>query len=274
MFVFVVLMTVFIMPSCSGEVALRYMSFNIRNSRANDGDNGWDFRKAAVLKMIAAEAPTVFGLQEACSEQLDYLDANLPAYSRVGVGRDDGKEGGEFCALYYRNDLYDLVDHGDFWLSETPSVPDYGWDAACIRIVTWACLRDKASGKGFYAFNTHLDHKGELAREQSVLLIINKIHSIVKDDKTPVILSGDFNSDISSSIFVPLKAEMEDSRAFLDMKDWEPTFNYFGAPFDGEKLIDYIFYKNAKVRSFKTLNGNYGAPYVSDHYPILADFSF
>ncbi|MBQ0128382.1 MAG: endonuclease/exonuclease/phosphatase family protein [bacterium] len=256
------------------EATVRYISYNIRYGTANDGDNSWEFRQSATKKMLENEQPTVFGLQEALPLQLDYIGDNFPQYSRVGVGRDDGKEAGEFMALFYRNDLYDLLDSGDFWLSETPDTPTMGWDAACYRIVTWAKLKDVKTEKAFYAFNTHLDHVGQVAREQSILLIIKRINEIVEDETLPVFLSGDFNSDVSSPIFDPLKAVMSDSRALLAAEQWEASFNYFGKPYDGNPLIDHIFYKNAEITDFRTLNGDYGKPYISDHYPIMAEFVF
>ena len=252
------------------DVEIKYVSYNIRNSRANDGDNAWDIRKSATKEMIEREQPDIFGLQEAYIEQLQYIDNNFPNYSRVGVGRDDGKEEGEFMAVYYRNDKFKLLDSGDFWLSETPDECSMGWDAACRRIVTWAKLKDIESKKVFYAFNTHLDHVGEVAREQSILLIVNKIDKIVKKDKAPVFLSGDFNSNVSSPIFDPLKNIMKDSRAILPESEWIPTYNNYANGNDA--MIDYIFYKNAEVLDFKTLNGDYGKPYISDHYPVMARF--
>ena len=252
------------------DVEIKYISYNIRNSRANDGDNAWDIRKSATKEMIEREQPDIFGLQEAYIEQLQYIDNNFPNYSRVGVGRDDGKEEGEFMAVYYRNDKFKLLDSGDFWLSETPDECSMGWDAACRRIVTWAKLKDIESKKVFYAFNTHLDHVGEVAREQSILLIVDRINKIVKKDKAPVFLSGDFNSNVNSAIFDPLKNIMKDSRAILPESEWIPTYNNYGNGNDA--MIDYIFYKNAEVLDFKTLNGDYGKPYISDHYPVMAIF--
>ena len=252
------------------NLTIKYISYNIRNSRANDGDNAWDIRKPATKEMIDKEQPDVFGLQEAYIEQLQYIDNNFPNYSRVGVGRDDGKEEGEFMAVYYRNDKFKLLKNGNFWLSETPDECSMGWDAACRRIVTWAKLKDKETGKVFYAFNTHLDHVGEVAREQSILLITKKIDEIVKKDKAPVFLSGDFNSNVSSPIFDPLKNIMKDSRAILPESEWISTYNNYGNGNDA--MIDYIFYKNAEVLDFKTLNGDYGKPYISDHYPVMATF--
>ena len=271
---FVILLSLAVLLLCGGcgsrekDVEIKYISYNIRYANTSDGDNAWDIRKPATKEMIEREQPDVFGLQEALIGQLQYIDSNFPQYSRVGVGRDDGKEDGEFMAVYYRNDKFKLMENGDFWLSETPDECSMGWDAACKRIVTWAKLKDKETGKVFYAFNTHLDHVGEVAREQSILLIVKKIDEIVKKDKAPVFLSGDFNSNVNSAIFDPLKNIMKDSRAILPESEWIPTYNSFGN--GGDSMIDYIFYKNAEVLDFKTLNGDYGKPYISDHYPVMA----
>ncbi len=271
---FVFLLSLAVMLLCGGcgsrekDVEIKYISYNIRYANASDGDNAWDIRKPATKEMIEREQPDVFGLQEALIGQLQYIDSNFPQYSRVGVGRDDGKEDGEFMAVYYRNDKFKLLENGNFWLSETPDQCSMGWDAACRRIVTWAKLKDKETGKVFYAFNTHLDHVGEVAREQSILLIVKKIDEIVKKDKAPVFLSGDFNSNVNSAIFDPLKSIMKDSRAILPESEWIPTYNNYGN--GGDAMIDYIFYKNAEVLDFKTLNGDYGKPYISDHYPVMA----
>ena len=273
---FVFLLSLAVMLICGGcgsrekDVEIKYISYNIRYANASDGDNAWDIRKPATKEMIEREQPDVFGLQEALIGQLQYIDSNFPQYSRVGVGRDDGKEDGEFMAVYYRNDKFKLLENGNFWLSETPDQCSMGWDAACKRIVTWAKLKDLDSKKVFYVFNTHLDHVGEVAREQSILLIVKRINEIVNDDKMPVLLSGDFNSNVSSPIFDPLKNIMKDSRAILPESEWIPTYNSFGN--GGDSMIDYIFYKNAEVQDFKTLNGDYGKPYISDHYPVMATF--
>lgn len=277
--VFGFLFIVFVLfSSCSGEheqnTELKYISFNVRNSRANDGENSWENRRPAVKDMIERESPDVMGLQEAYIEQLEYIDSNFPGYSRVGVGRDDGKEDGEFMALYYRNDKYQLLDNGDFWLSETPDIPDFGWDAGCKRIVTLAKLQDKETKKVFYAFNTHLDNVGEIARKQSILLIVDRINKMVKKKNMPVFLSGDFNSNADMPIFDPLKEIMGDSRKILPKSEWKKTFNNYGVDCGCDTLIDHIFYRNAQAIDFNVLDGDYGRPYISDHYPVAAKFRF
>lgn len=245
---------------------LKVISFNIRYNSWNniDGENGWPNRKAAVVRMINEEKPAAIGLQEALIDQLRYLDSCLPAYRRVGVGRDDGKEAGEFMAIYY--DTTRLVAHivGTSWLSETPLEPSKGWDAACYRTVTSVFFTDKISGQSFYYYNTHLDHMGPVARAESAKYLAKLTD---ESEDIPVILGGDMNSTIDDTIFnafykVGLKAAREMTRN-TSHKD---TYTGFGK--DRPSLIDHFFVREVKVERFRTLDGDYGVPYISDHYPI------
>ena len=213
-------------------------------------------------------------MQEAYFVQLQYLLQNLPDYDYIGLGRDDGAHGGEHMAILYRKDRFKVLEHGDFWLSETPFVCSRGWDAACHRIVTWGCFIDKKTGKPLYCFNTHLDHVGEVARRESVKLITQRIKEIVLDKRAPIFLTGDFNSDINSEIFDPLKKVMKQARKDAPVTDNKGTFNGWGSA-PNNIVIDHIFYKNAKPMVFKTLNEDkYGRALISDHYPIKGVFRF
>ena len=109
---------------------LRLMTYNIRYATENDGDNQWDNRKEFLSEQLQFFAPDVFGIQEGLQHQVNYLDGQLDNYSFVGVGRDDGASKGEYCAIYYNTDKFQVLDHGTFWLSETPDVVSKGWDAA------------------------------------------------------------------------------------------------------------------------------------------------
>ena len=167
----------FSMPAFAADGAepIKLISYNLRNSHGKDGDNVWMKRRHATPEMIRREAPDVFGVQEGLIDQLHYIDAECPQYARVGVGRDDGAEKGEFMAVYYLRDRFELLDSGTFWLSETPDKVSRGWDGACNRTVTWVELKDRKSGKEFFYFNTHLDHKGKGA----TMLILGAILMIV-----------------------------------------------------------------------------------------------
>ena len=256
-----------------GECSVKVMSYNIRytGEPAKDGQNHWDYRRAASINMIREEQPTVVGVQEALAPQLQFLDENLPEYGHVGVGRDDGKSAGEHMAILYLKERVELEDWGTFWLSATPAEVSMGWDAVCHRTCTWALLRDKTTGKPFAVMSTHLDHKGMEAREQSVLLLVQKLEELIAEPM-PVFLTGDFNSTTDDAIFLPLKAVMKDARAEATQSDGRGTFNGWGS---SSKVIDHIFFRSAEVDKFSVLcDKNYGAPYISDHYPIAIEARF
>lgn len=252
-----------------GPGKIRVVSYNIRLSFAAkaDGDNAWEFRKDATLNMIEREQPTVFGLQEALPDQLAYIEAAFPQYSRIGVGRDDGVAEGECMAIYWFPDAVELCDSGTFWLSETPETPSMGWDAACKRTVTWAIFLDKGSDINFVYLNTHLDHMGEVARRESIKLIADWVQENVYPGE-PVFIGGDFNSDVSSDIFQPLwDLGFESARDIAPETDHKGSFNSWGnAP--SNVLLDHVLVRACIPLSFKTLDGDYGAPYISDHYPV------
>ncbi len=257
-----------ILSSCSNaEPDLKIISFNIRYNSWNniDGANGWPFRKEAVVNMITQEHPDAIGLQEALVDQLLYLDSSLPTYRRVGVGRDDGKDAGEFMAIYYDTTRLEYLGYNTYWLSETPEVPSIGWDAACRRTVTTLKLRDRHSGKEFVYLNTHLDHVGMVARAESAKFIASTIKDFPTD--LPVILGGDMNSTIDDTIFNTFYANgLQSAKELSGSESNDITYNAFGK---GEgSAIDHFFVRNAKVSTFNTLTADYGAPYISDHYPI------
>ena len=257
---------------------IKVISYNIRlsghgHARGADGVHYWDNRKHASINMINDEKPTVFGLQEACSDQMDFLVENLPQYDHIGVGRDDGKRAGEFMAIFYDKSKVELIDGGTFWLSPTPEKPSRGWDAACIRTCTWSRMRMKASGDEFIYLNTHLDHVGVVAQEESLKLIVERLQTYI-DEELPIFLTADFNATPDSHIFEPLKESMEDAREVAPESDYRGTFNGWNTV-KKPTLIDHIFLRDAKAHSFRVLcDKNYGAPLISDHYPVVLEASF
>ena len=148
-------------------------SYNIRCDTPVDGDNAWPYRKERVEALIRFYGFDVLGVQEAKPSQMSDLRA-MPGFASVGVGRDGGDRG-EYSAIFYRTDRLRVLDSGTFWLSETPDKVSRGWDGACNRTVTWVELKDRKSGKEFFYFNTHLDHKGKGA----TMLILGAILMIV-----------------------------------------------------------------------------------------------
>lgn len=254
-------------PAPSNEI--KVISYNIRMSGNPEADatNYWTFRKEASIAMIDEEQPTVIGLQEACPDQMVYLEEKLENYDYIGVGRDNGKDEGEFMAIFYDTRKVEVGKNGTFWLSDTPDEVSRGWDGACNRTCTWGIFKLKGSGKEFVYFNTHLDHRGKVAREEAIKLIVKKIEELAPKD-LPIFLTADFNSPTTNAIFEPLKAVMKDARAESPQTDNGGTYNGFRKD-PGVNIIDHIFYKNAEALSFAVLRGDYGAPFISDHYPVV-----
>lgn len=250
------------------------MSFNIRYENLEDGEHIWQNRKGAVVEMLNTVRPDVFGVQEALVSQVDYLDSAMVDYSFVGVGRDDGVCAGEYAAIYYRTDMFDVVADGHFWLSETPNVPGLGWDAVCTRIATWAKLKIKASGKEFLVMNTHFDHVGLAARNNSGLLILNKIEELGGD--VPAVLMGDFNSVVTDEALKPILASMTEVYAAVEDKDaTSDTFIGFSPKNVKGQIIDHIFCNAGfKPTYYKIITDTYGLPQLSDHRPVLCKLAF
>lgn len=219
-------------------------TYNIRNQNSGDEKNGnvWATRCKVICDMINFEAPDVFGTQEVLIGQLRDLRAGLDNYDFIGVGRDDGKEAGEYSALFYKKDHLTLLNNGNFWLNETPDKPKLGWDAACIRICTWGEFKQKNTGFHFFHFNLHMDHVGIVARREAAKLIVKKIREIAKG--TPVIVTGDFNVDQNNEIFKIFTDSgiLKDSYSAARLRFAENgTFNSFDTGLWSSSRIDHVF---------------------------------
>ena len=272
LFFLFVFLTVCGVAAAKSPLELKIISYNIR-TLARDGENSWQFRKHATKNMIELHKPDAFGLQEAMLPHMQYIDSVCPQYARVGVGRSDGKEGGEFVTIYYNKERFDLLDSGTFWLSETPDQVSRGWDAALPRITTWVKLRDKATKRKFFYFNTHFDHMGTTARVESSKLIVEKIREIA-GKKATVVLTGDFNIESENEALQPLYDNMSAARRCAPITDNKGTYNGWGL-MKRYPVIDHIFYGGRKVKcnAFRTLDGDYGAKFISDHFPLEAIFT-
>jgi endonuclease/exonuclease/phosphatase family metal-dependent hydrolase len=261
------------------QLDLNIMTFNIRYDNPGDGTNSWEYRKENAIKMIRFEEVDVLGMQEVLASQLKDITGQLSEYNAVGVGREDGKEKGEFSPILYNKNKLTLIKSGYFWLSETPDKPSKGWDAACERIATWVQLKDKVTGKKVFVMNTHFDHIGQVARQESVNLIKAKIAQL--SEGLPQIFMGDLNSDPKSSVVKSLLTA-DGSFAFLDSKDrasvvygpnW--TFHDFGKiPYAERPLIDYILVNKAvTVKKYGVLAETLNEAFLSDHAPVFIKIS-
>ena len=247
------------------------ISYNIRYDNNWDIENSWEIRRSNIIQILIKYSPSIIGIQEGLLNQVQYIDSSLINYDYVGVGRDDGKEKGEFCAIYFDTTRYVLLKNSTFWLSETPDTISVGWDAALERICTYGLFKDRITKKEFWVFNTHFDHMGIIAREKSSGLILKRIKKINRQS-LPVILMGDFNAIPNSPPVEEIVTELSDALQISLQKLHGPggTFNGFNEDLPIEKRIDYIFTKNLKVLSYTHVNDRLeNNRHISDHLPVM-----
>lgn len=251
---------------------LRVASYNLRVNIPSDGVNAWPNRKDNVKALIEYHDFDIVGTQEGLPDQLRDL-AEMPDYSYFGNGRDDGIEKGEHSAIFYKTDRFTLLDSGNFWLSETPDVPSFGWDAQTYkRVCSWVKLRDKIMKKNIYVFNVHFDHVAVVARRESGKLMVQKITEIAGD--APVICTGDFNSTPDTEQIKTMQAFLSDSYHATKMLPYGPvgTFNAFQFNAQLKERIDYVFVSNQfNVLKYAVLTDYKDQRYPSDHMPVVVD---
>lgn len=274
-----------------GAIELCLMSFNVRYENSEDpASYQWKERLAGAVKMIRNERPDCFGVQEALHGQAADLWASLPDYEFFGIGRDDGKRIGEYSGIFYRRDRFrpDSNDQGTFWLSDTPTVPgSRTWGNEIPRVATWMRLTDLASGRGFYIFNTHWDHRNQPSRERAAMLIAEKIDARTHRDE-PVAFVGDFNSVESNPGLLYLTGKS--SLLAGSERKWQNplidtyqvhhsteknrrTLHFWRGNRDGNLKVDHILVsRGAKVEAAAILSAD--RPLVSDHFPVTARVIF
>jgi endonuclease/exonuclease/phosphatase family metal-dependent hydrolase len=259
------------------------MSFNIRYANPGDGRNAWPLRRTLVAGSLRLHDIDVAGLQEALRSQIDDLTKQLPQYAWVGVGRDDGKDRGEFTPIFYRRDRFELPESGTYWLSPTPEkIASKGWDAALPRIATWARLKDKQTGKEWYFVNTHFDHMGNEARIHSAELIVSRMAAIASTG-VPVVLTGDLNVPEESAAYRTLVGNSKASKGW-HLKDachesetphfgMTGTFNGFEQSLPTAKM-DYILFAGAlRVLQHAIPNDMADGRFASDHFAVIAELT-
>lgn len=250
------------------------MTYNIRYSTPNDGENWWEFRKEWVADVINFYEPDILGIQEGLHHQVSFLDSVLNRYAFVGVGRDDANQAGEYAAIFYNSQNLEVIDHGTFWLSETPEEPSYGWGANFRRISTWAKFKSKENDQRFWVFNAHFDHETPLARLNGMKLILDQIKEWNIED-FPVIVMGDFNAIPDAPPIKLLSSEMKDSKYVAEFTPIGPegTYNGFDTKHPLDQRIDYIFVDDQiKVQKYAVISETRENRTPSDHLPVYIEF--
>ena len=257
---------------------LKIMTFNIRNLHGDDGTaNSWDNRKGIAVNAINSFGPQVMGLQEAYLEQINYFLSNLGAsYSYIGKSRF-GNTTDEYQCIFYRSDLFRVLDQGQFWLSETPDAAGSksSYDSSWPRSCTWGLFQSKTDSRVlFYYFNTHFSLV-DAARIQSANIMLDRIAKYITLSNVPVFIGGDLNCEETSAPWgIFSHSDFEDvwaqaGKAYTNdctCSDWNGN--------TGGPHIDWLFMRNeVKVNSIEVNTYNENGRYPSDHYPVQANIA-
>ena len=252
------------------------ISYNIRYDNPGDAPNHWDNRKDFLISQLNFYRPDVFGVQEGLIHQVKEIEEGLEEYTYFGVGRDYGDERGEHTAVFYNTITVKLIEQSTFWLSLTPEKPSKGWDAALPRTCTYGVFENRGDGTRFMVFNTHFDHVGAQAREESSKLILQKVKELNTED-LPVVVLGDFNLESDSKGVQVILTEMTDAHIAAGTNAFGPRGTFNGFEFDKpvERRIDYIFISDGfEVLKSAILSDSKDTRYPSDHLPVLARLKY
>jgi endonuclease/exonuclease/phosphatase family metal-dependent hydrolase len=255
------------------------MSFNVRQSKAKEVDpnNSWTNRKDACLTMLRETMPDVVGFQEVqMGDQWPFFRDSLRAsYDGYAIGRRDGKVKGETSGFLYNRTKLTLLEHGTFWLSETPEQPSLSFDEKYYRSATWGIFKVARSNKCFLYINTHmgLTYKSQT---QGFKVILEKLPQL-NPDGYPVVITGDFNVPVNHDAFAQARETMNNA---LDVAKQKvnadaPTFNAWGNE-SKYVIIDHIWLsRDIRCLVYVTDNKAYdGHQFISDHYPVIAELKF
>ena len=242
---------------------LSLMTFNLRGKETDEpGDFSWASRKKGCLKAIDKFGPDVICLQEAYGYHKADLMKEFKKYTLVDRSSKPGTVEPEITnnenPIMFRADKFELLDYGSFLLND-------------VRNITWVKLRYKKSGVIFFCFNTQFDENDADLRKSSEIMA-DKVKEIAGDDAV-VFIGGDFKMSASDRAMAPLVSYVKDANFSLKHPDTRASFNGLGKPGDAPLWPDHILCRNAQVESYEVVDSKkYGPKYISDHYPIYAEF--
>ena len=277
------------------EYAFTAATINVR-CPGDGGDLVWYRRMPRVAKIVRDHGFDLFGVQEAVVHQAAILDTELPAFARVGCGRDADRNG-EAMYIYYRKNRFECLEDGTFWLSATPDEPGSRIPGAgCPRNCTWALFADRVTGRRFRFFNTHLDCASEAVRREELRILFDHALLPAKARGETIFLTGDFNETLDkadtpetvATLFGEALAERAKVNAIaLAYTELTDTYAASETPHDGpfrtghgyhdepSSRIDYVFATpDVRVLAHATITDKPEGQFATDHYPVAATIEF
>lgn len=293
----------------------------------------WDYRREKLTEEIFANSANIICLQEV--ETRTYEEYWVPLMlskgyhgvfhckSRAKTMNEKSAKRVDGCATFYQSGVFELVDkkileYGRLVISQdkfkkTEDIFNRFMNKDNIASVS--VLQHTASGKKVIVTNTHLHWDPEYndVKAMQVAVLLEELQVVVKkynngrDDinKIPLIVCGDFNSQINSAVYQLFSQGISKDHGDLKDRDYgkytseglshpfhlrsaydvigELPFTNFTPTFT--EVIDYIWYSTASL-SVKGLLGEIDEKYTeqvigfptahfpSDHLSLVTKFEF
>ena len=242
--IFSMIIAAVILPLALNAQDIKIISYNIGNSAADNGTNSWAYRYVATAEMIDDQKADVIGLQEAYSDQVEFIEKNFRDYKHA--------EG--FPRIMYNKKTVSVLKSGDS-------------DGA-----SWALMKAKNAGKKFYIVNLDLQNTAEDERKAALGKILDMVSGMNKEG-LPVVVTGGFCMKPADPGLADIEAKMSNARRSAPKTDNTGTFNNWGKNSD---IIDHIYYSGfSSCPEYQTVTKRYAdRKFVSDHYPLMVLLSF
>jgi endonuclease/exonuclease/phosphatase family metal-dependent hydrolase len=268
-------------------IPIRLLTHNIRYATTSPfrGEKPWADRKPLMInefKYNTLYNPESFiCLQEVLNNQLVDIMGDLGSdWTYIGVGRDDGKQKGEYSPIIFRKSVWEVESWNTVWLNEDGSVGKKGWDAGSVRIVTVGHFKHVASKKKVLGMCTHFDTSGAVSRRESAKIVLKLVgaESKVNGEPVPYFLGGDLNSEMKGEAYQTLNSKDSSLRDAKELAEWKYGNQYTFTGFQDEKsLIDFLFLgprggSDWQVQGYSVLPNKFDdGVFNSDHRAVVVD---
>lgn len=225
---------------------MKICSFNIKNNY-----NEYDVNKSlTIIKFIKENDIDIL-----CTQELfDKCHYDISKYLKNSNYKIYGKYRFKLMLLRKINESMGIITNQNVICNKTYKLPFF--PSTLKRIMTKIIINTDEFGE-ICVMNTHLDYKFNFVRKRQ----LNKLLKIIKKEKRPLILTGDFNTKIKTPLFINFIEELKNiniNRVELNEKTLKQSRSHFA--------IDHIFlsdnFKINKKEVIKSLG-------ISDHYPLL-----
>ncbi len=262
-------------PDKTGDNTIRFVSNNILQQGLNNSATRITDLMGAFIRYDA----DILALQEVDSgwnttQKLEERMAELGyALSPNEIQTD----------IYYKVDRFDFIDGGHV-MYNLKGLPE-----TTARAYSWACLKDKQTGKKLIVTCTHFIATGknasdetvknrELHRETCATQLVEAASTLMKKyGADGVVEAGDYNCNRTSKAYKIMAEGLNSARELAPSRvnmDYMTSCSVGKAPSkEADKAIDHVFYSKTGVvaKHFEAIITPTSYAY-SDHVPVFLDF--